>query len=71
MQHMRDAHHKLPLGLPHYMCGVTTGTVVVVGNEIQLFLQPIGFFICCNEYRLKILLKRRGHTKYSRISSCR
>ena len=37
-QHMRDAHHKLTLGLPQYMCGVTTGTVAV-GNEIQL---------CCN-----------------------
>ena len=31
-------------------------------------LQQIGFFICCNEYRLKILLKRHGHTEYSRIS---
>ena len=34
-QHTRDAHHELALGLPHYMCGVTTGTVAV-GNEIQL-----------------------------------
>ena len=34
-QHTRDACHELALGLPHYMCGVTTGTVVV-GNEIQL-----------------------------------
>ena len=32
---MRDARHELTLGLPHYMCGVTTGTVAV-GNEIQL-----------------------------------
>ena len=32
---MRDAHHELALGLSHYMCGVTTGTVAV-GNEIQL-----------------------------------
>ena len=31
----RDARHKLALGLPHYTCGVTTGTVAV-GNEIQL-----------------------------------
>ena len=30
-----DARHKLKLGLPHYTCGVTTGTVAV-GNEIQL-----------------------------------
>ena len=34
-QHTRDARHKLTLGLPHYTCGVTTGTVAV-GNEIQL-----------------------------------
>ena len=34
-RHMRDARHKLTLGLPHYTCGVTTGTVAV-GNEIQL-----------------------------------
>ena len=32
---MRDARHELALGLPHYTCGVTTGTVAV-GNEIQL-----------------------------------
>ena len=32
-QHTRDAYHELALGLPHYMCGVTTGTVAV-GNEI-------------------------------------
>ena len=34
-RHRRDAHHELALGLPHYTCGVTTGTVSV-GNEIQL-----------------------------------
>ena len=34
-RHTRDAHHELALGLPHYTCGVTTGTVAV-GNEIQL-----------------------------------
>ena len=34
-RHTRDASYKLALGLPHYMCGVTTGTVAV-GNEIQL-----------------------------------
>ena len=28
-QHTRDARHELALGLPHYTCGVTTGTVVV------------------------------------------
>ena len=33
--HTRDAHHELTLGLSHYTCGVTTGTVAV-GNEIQL-----------------------------------
>ena len=33
-QHMRDACHKLALGLPHYTCGVTTGTIAV-GNEIR------------------------------------
>ena len=35
-RHARNARHKLALGLPHYTCGVTTGTVVV-GNEMQLF----------------------------------
>ena len=35
MRHTREARHDLALGLPHYMCGVTTGTVAV-GNEIQL-----------------------------------
>ena len=35
-QHMRNARHELALGLPHYMCGVTTGTVAV-DNELQLF----------------------------------
>ena len=34
-RHMRDACHKLALGLPHYTCGVATVTVAV-GNEIQL-----------------------------------
>ena len=34
-QHMRDACHELTVGLPHYTCGVTIGTVAV-GNEIQL-----------------------------------
>ena len=36
MQPMRDARHELKLGLPHHMCGVTTG-IVAVGNEIQLY----------------------------------
>ena len=31
----RDTRHELALGLPHYTCGITTGTVAV-GNEIQL-----------------------------------
>ena len=35
MRHTRDARRELALGLPHYMCGVTTCTVAV-GNEIQL-----------------------------------
>ena len=35
IRHTRDACHELALGLPHYKCGVTTGTVAV-GNEIQL-----------------------------------
>ena len=34
-QRTRDVRHELTLGLPHYTCGVTTGTVAV-GNEIQL-----------------------------------
>ena len=35
-RHTRNACHELALGLPHYTCGVTTGTVAV-GNEMQLF----------------------------------
>ena len=35
-RHTRNARHELALGLPHYTCGVTTGTVAV-GNELQLF----------------------------------
>ena len=35
-RHTRNAHHELALRLPHYTCGVTTGTVAV-GNELQLF----------------------------------
>ena len=34
-RHARDARHKLALGLSHYTCSVTTGTVAL-GNEIQL-----------------------------------
>ena len=36
-RHTRDARHKLTLGLPHYKCGVTTGTVAV-GNEHNCFI---------------------------------
>ena len=50
-QHTRDARHELAFGLPHYMCGVTTGTVAV-DNEIYNCLQLIGFVICCNEHHL-------------------
>ena len=32
-RHTRNARHELALGLPHYTCGVTTGTVAV-GNEL-------------------------------------
>ena len=39
-QHTRVARHELTLGLPHYMCGVTTGTVAV-GNEIQLLCSSL------------------------------
>ena len=35
MWHTKDGRHELALGLPHYTCGVTIGTVAV-GNEIQL-----------------------------------
>ena len=34
-QNMIDTRHELALGLPHYTCGVTTGTVAV-GNEMHL-----------------------------------
>ena len=36
MWHTRDARHELALGLPHYTCGVTTGTVAV-GNKYNCF----------------------------------
>ena len=39
MQHMRDAHHELALGLPRYKCDtvyIATDTVAI-GNEMQLF----------------------------------
>ena len=36
MRHTRNVRHELALGLPHYTCGVITGTVAV-GNELQLF----------------------------------
>ena len=36
MRYTRNARHELALGLPHYTCRVTTGTVAV-GNEMQLF----------------------------------
>ena len=64
MWHMRDAHHELTLGLPHYTCGVATDTVAL-GNEICCF-DLIGFFICCNEH----CLKRHGLIEYNRIFSC-
>ena len=35
-RHTRNTRHELALGLPHYTCGATTGTVDV-GNEMQLF----------------------------------
>ena len=62
MRHTRDACHELELGLPHYTCDITTGTVAVG--------KLIGFFICCNEHRLIVLLMRRGHTEHSRIFLC-
>ena len=39
IEHMRDAHHELMLGLLHYMCGVAKGTVTIgigVGNKSWL-----------------------------------
>ena len=39
-RHTRDARHEFALGLPHYMCGVTTGTVAV-DNEIQLLCSSL------------------------------
>ena len=35
-RHTKNARHEPALGLPHYTCRVTTGTVAV-GNEMQLF----------------------------------
>ena len=35
-RHTRDTRHELALGLPHYTCGVTTGTEAV-GNEYNCF----------------------------------
>ena len=42
--------------LPLYM-----GTVDV-SNKMQM----IGFFICCDEHHLKVLLKRHGLAEYTR-----
>ena len=36
----RDECHELALGLPHYTCGVTTGTVTG-GNELQLLCSQL------------------------------
>ena len=36
-RHTRDAHHKLTLGLPHYTCDITIGTVAVA-NEKNCFV---------------------------------
>ena len=69
-RHMRDARHKLALGLPHYTCGVTTGTIAV-RNEIQLLCSLLASLYVVYEHCLKILLKRSSHTEYSRISLCR
>ena len=45
--HKRDAHDELTLGLPHYTCGVATGTVALV-NEMQLHICSwlASFYIC-------------------------
>ena len=40
MRHTRDVCHELALGLPHYTCGVTAGTVAV-GNELQLLCSQL------------------------------
>ena len=42
-EHTQDAHHKLTFRLPHYICGVATGTVAV-SNEIQLFCSCLASF---------------------------
>ena len=68
-RHMRDAHQKLTLGLPHYTCGVRNYRHSSSRQRNTTALQLIGFFICCNEHHLIILLKKHGHTEYSRISS--
>ena len=51
---IRDIHHKLALGLPHYTCGVATSTVAA-GNEMQLFCSWLASLLCCNEDCLKLL----------------
>ena len=56
---MKLACHKLTLGLPHYICGVTI-VAVVVGNKIQLRWSWLTSLYCI--YHLKILLKRHGLT---------
>ena len=42
-QNTREAHHKLTLDLPRYMCGVPTDKVAV-SNKYSV-LQLIDFFI--------------------------
>ena len=44
-EHKRHACHKLALGLPHYMCGVTTGMYSSCRQWIAAVLQLIGFFM--------------------------
>ena len=69
MQHMRDAHHELAFGLPHYMCGVTAGTVTVAMKYSYVAADWLLYILCCNEHCLKVLSKRYNLAEYARISS--
>ena len=51
----------------HVWCSYTCSSCRQWNADI---LQLIGFFIFCNEHFLKVLLKKRGLTKYAGIFSC-
>ena len=60
---MRDAYHKLALGLPHYTCGVATGTVAVGWNSADwlLYNYVIMSIDSKSYWRVVVLLNMLGY----------